>query len=150
MVCLFSCSLAVAFIAASLFVMLNKSDKVDKLINVLSPEKKDIYENIRKERMTIYMYGLVAGLVAGLVMIWLLKDKIYGKLSLTCLFIVTVFIVQLVVYHFYPKSKWMLDYLDKPEEIQAWSAVYKQMKMNYHVGFIAGLVGYGLACYAFA
>ena len=40
------------------------------------------------------------------------------------------------------KSSYMLNHLDKPEQVSAWLEIYKHMKMRKLVGMLIGLVGY--------
>ena len=41
-----------------------------------------------------------------------------------------------------PKSKYILNYLDKKKQIDMWLEVYKNMTNNYIYGSLLGLVGY--------
>jgi hypothetical protein len=49
----------------------------------------------------------------------------------------------------HPKSDWMLDHLQKKEEIRDWLQMYKEMQYNYHIGITLGIIAVGFLAFAF-
>ncbi len=56
--------------------------------------------------------------------------------------VVILVITQLLFYKLMPKSKWMLNHIDKKEQIDAWLEIYKYMANRAHVGFMIGIVSF--------
>jgi hypothetical protein len=43
----------------------------------------------------------------------------------------------------------MLNHLNSPEENKAWLEMYCEMKYNYHLGFVFGIIAVGMLAFAF-
>lgn len=143
MVCYTTCALAVAFIVASLYIMLSKSNYSD-YENVFD---KEILDKIVKDRLKIYIIASIVGIILGLIYVIWKKNKI-STFPLICTAILIFFITQWIVYMVYPKSDYLLNYVTNNEQSRAWLNVYQQMMKKFLFGFIIGLVGYGLLCLA--
>ena len=143
MVCYTTCALAVAFIVASLYIMLSKSNYSD-YENVFD---KEILDKIVKDRLKIYIIASIIGIILGLIYVIWKKNKI-STFPLICTAILIFFITQWIVYMVYPKSDYLLNYVTNNEQSKAWLNVYQQMMKKFLIGFLIGLVGYGLLCLA--
>lgn len=143
MVCYTTCALAVAFIVASLYIMLSKSNYSD-YENVFD---KEILDKIVKERLKIYMIASIIGIILGVIYVIWKKNKV-STFPLICTAILIFFITQWIVYMVYPKSDYLLNYVTNNEQSKAWLNVYQQMMKKFLIGFLIGLVGYGLLCLA--
>jgi hypothetical protein len=69
--------------------------------------------------------------------------------SMVCL---TVFIAFLTNYFYYvlsPKTKWMLNSIDTPEQTKAWFEMYRTMQVYYHGSLVLGIIAIGLVAFAF-
>lgn len=143
MVCYTTCALAVAFIVASLYIMLSKSNYSD----YESVFDKEILDKIVKDRLKIYIIASIVGIILGLIYVIWKKNKI-STFPLICTAILIFFITQWIVYMVYPKSDYLLNYVTNNEQSKAWLNVYQQMMKKFLFGFIIGLVGYGLLCLA--
>lgn len=143
MVCYTTCALAVAFIIASLYIMLSKSNYGD-YENVFD---KEILDKIVKDRLKIYMIASIVGIILGLIYVIWKKNKI-STFPLICTSILIFFITQWIVYMVYPKSDYLLNYVTNNEQSKAWLNVYQQMMKKFLIGFLIGLIGYGLLCLA--
>ena len=64
-----NCLVAVGMFSGMLYLMLNyrKSIVLKNFIDTLSPELLEIYQDVSYERMTIYIQGMVFGLIIGLI-----------------------------------------------------------------------------------
>jgi hypothetical protein len=113
----------------------------------LNDKQKEIYNSVKKERLTLYFKGLIVGsILAGL---YLYNNKLdsYNKIRHSCVFVAIAMSTQYLVYQLAPKKVYMLNVLDKKEQIDKWLEVYKAMKQRYHLGMVYGLVGYYLLSY---
>jgi len=110
------------------------------------------YDEISKERASIYFQGYGVGLLFSLVfLIYNYKFK-KEKLKWPYLVLTTIsicFIVNYFYYKIYPKSDWLLNYVKTQEESKAWLNLYKELQTNYHIGLVYGLIGAGLLALAF-
>ena len=130
----------------------DKSDVVKNYKSKLSPELREKYEKITKERMLISYKGYALGLILSLIIILYnkyTKPKVFNTFSLVCIIISTSFITNYFYYILSPKSDTMLNYLQKKEDIQSWQSVYREMQYNYHMGIVLGIIGVGILGVAF-
>ena len=118
-----TCSIALGFICASLFIPPIKLQGLD-------PQQQHIYDSIVQERKRIYMTGLIVGGVLGAV-VWLKTKKQCHALS-------TLFVTTYFVYKLLPKSAYMLEHL-REDQIPQWTEINRKMSLRYHIGFIVGL-----------
>ena len=97
-------------------------------------------------------YGYSLGLVLSLIIILynykLSKNKLTTT-SLVCLVIVVSFLTNYFYYILSPKSTYMLDHINSPEQTKAWLAMYKAMQFNYHFGMVIGIIAVGVLAFAF-
>jgi cbb3-type cytochrome oxidase subunit 3 len=105
-----------------------------------------------KERTQIFFTGYLIGFfLAGLLIYYntqIKKDKM-GPLAMVCLTISVAFITNYFYYILTPKTKWMLDSIEDPEQAKAWLKMYKSMQIYYHGSLALGLVAVGLVAFAF-
>lgn len=150
MVCYTSCVLSVAFISASIFVILNteKDEKIQKLLNELSPIQKQLYFNIQQERRMIYTQGFIGGFILSLIALYFMKEKM-NRLGNLCMVGAITFTFSYFFYILSPKKYSMIESLDEKQDRVAWWEVYKVMQKYYHVGFIFGLLAVIFFCNIF-
>lgn len=154
MVCSVSCMISTIFIIGMIYFYnaTDKSDVVKKYKSKLSPELREKYEKITKERMLISYKGYALGLIVSFLIILYnkyTKPKAFNTFSLVCIIISTSFITNYFYYILSPKSDTMLNYLQKKEDIQSWQSVYREMQYNYHMGIVLGIIGVGILGVAF-
>ena len=147
MVCYISCSIAIGFIVASLMTIMAHNDNFLALRASVDEESRKVIDKIVKERMLLYVRGSLLGIIIAVVFLFWAKDS-FAKYTTICTFIIIMFIVQIGVYTMSPKRDFILNHLKTPEQNKLWLEVYKDMKKRYHLGFLIGLVGYGVLCYA--
>lgn len=154
MVCSVSCTISTIFIIGMIYFYnaTDKSDVVKNYKSKLSPELREKYEKITKERMLISYKGYALGLIVSFLIILYnkyTKPKVFNTFSLVCIIISTSFITNYFYYILSPKSDTMLNYLQKKEDIQSWQSVYREMQYNYHMGIVLGIIGVGILGVAF-
>ena len=128
--------------------MTDKSQIVKQYKKQLSPELQKRYKKIAKERMIISYYGYGLGLILSLFVIFYLKQK-KRTFSLVCTVMATCFLTNYFYYMLSPKSDWMLNHIDSPEQVKAWLQMYREMSYNYHMGIVLGIIGVGIFAFAF-
>jgi hypothetical protein len=146
MICNNSCILAGAFIFASIYVSLNVNKKTlqHPLFKILNQTQKKKYAEITNERKNIYLKGFLLGFIfsiSGLILLNNFQLFKMNKFKNICFVISTSFTINYFFYILYPKSDYMVKYLETTQQKQAWLEIYKTMQFNYHLGFAIGLVG---------
>ena len=143
--------ISVVFIIGMIYFynMSDKSEIVKKYKNQLSPDLQKRYEKITKERMVISYYGYGVGLLLSLFVIFYLKKRKIRTFSLVCTVMATCFLTNYFYYMLSPKSDWMLNHIDSPDQVKAWLQMYREMSYNYHMGIALGIIGVGIFAFAF-
>ena len=133
------CSAAIVILLSSVFMMFLKDNNLFlKFMNTLNSDQKEIYNKIIKERLSLYFGGMLLGIFIGL--LYLFNS---GKSNRNiCIFIVIVFITKMIVYKGYPKSTYMLYHLDKKEQVDAWTDIYRNMKKIWMLSFVFSIISY--------
>jgi uncharacterized membrane protein len=159
MPCSGTCLLATALIIAMIYFQnaTTKSKIVQEYKKQLPSNLQNLYEKLSTERLHINYYGYTLGLVLSLIIILynynLTKNNKLqlskSNTSLVCLVIVVSFFTNYFYYILSPKSTYMLDHINSPEQTKAWLAMYREMQYNYHMGFVIGVVAVGVLAYAF-
>lgn len=145
MVCVWSCALAIIFIAGMVYTMYmsDKTELIQNFMNILTEEQRERYNRIREERLKIYYQGFGLGILFSLVIIfWNYKNsRKLNKLGLLCLVGGITMVTNYFYYILSPKSDWMIMHLNDDKQRFAWLHVYKNMQRNYHIGLVLGIVG---------
>ena len=141
MSCVPTCLLGGALIGSSVMSMLgcSKGKKFDRFNELLDNNQKKIYADIKNERMSIYIQGLVMGIILASLVVSMSN---VNKNSKVCLFILIALGFNYFYYQLYPKSTYMLEHTYSKEQNKAWLEIYKEMKMRHKVGLILGGLGY--------
>ena len=154
MPCSTTCMIAVALIIAMIYFQnaTSKSKIVQEYKKQLPSNLQNLYEKISAERLRLNYYGYALGLILSLIIILYNYTSKRNKLtttSLVCLVIVVSFLTNYFYYILSPKSTYMLDHINSPEQTKAWLAMYREMQYNYHLGFVIGVVAVGVLAFAF-
>ena len=141
MKCLNYCALGSAFLGSSILTMMT-SKQSKNFINfekLLNDKQKNIYQKITKERMSIYIKGLILGVLLAVLITFNSSLKRTNKL---CIFVVIALGVNYLFYSLHPKTTYMLLHLNSQQQNEAWLNIYKEMKLRCKIGLLLGLVGY--------
>ena len=154
MPCSATCMIAAALIIAMIYFQnaTSKSKIVQEYKKPFPSNLQNLYEKISAERLRLNYYGYTLGLVLSLIIILYNYTSKRNKLtntSLVCLVIVVSFLTNYFYYILSPKSTYMLDHINSPEQTKAWLAMYREMQYNYHLGFVIGVVAVGVLAFAF-
>jgi uncharacterized protein YacL len=132
--------------------MTNKSEIVNHYKEKLPSGLQKRYENISEERKKISIHGYILGLVFSLLIIFYnlkIKGQKLNTTSLVCTVMATCFLTNYFYYMLTPKSDWMLNHINNPEQVKAWLQMYREMSYNYHAGLALGIIGVGILAFAF-
>lgn len=147
-----TCFVAALLLGGSLYISLSaKNGPFEKYEKSMDSEQLKIYKEIRNERTKIYSNGAILGLILSLIYLFMNREN--GIFNTNILVkhgcaIMTIFFVTInAFYSFYPKSKYMLNYLNTREQIDLWLETYLYMKNKYDIGLILGACGYAIAKY---
>jgi len=154
MPCSITCMVAVALIIAMIYFQnaTSKSIIVKEYKKQLPSNLQNLYEKIASERMRINFYGYGLGLILSLIIIlynYSFKKNKLTITSLVCLVIVVSFFTNYFYYILSPKSNYMLNHINSPEQTKAWLTMYKEMQYNYHFGMVIGIIAVGVLAFAF-
>ena len=153
MPCYISCALATIFIIASIFTtnMTQKNNTIQQYQSQLPSNLQNIYKKITQERQKIYYCGYALGLVLSVIIIFY---KTQNRISMAngtmiCTIIAVSFITNYFYYMLSPKSTYMLQHINSPEQTKAWLSMYKAMQYYWHAGLVLGIIAVAFLGLAF-
>ena len=120
------------------------SDHFKRFYNLLDAGQKNKYECIVKERLMIYLGGMVIGSV--LSYIYYHQNK--NTKHLFCKVLVIGYLVKLVFYYLFPKSPLMIYSLYSKDQTDAWADIYSEMKSRWIHSLFIGFFAYVFLTYA--
>ncbi len=146
--CYYACMLAAASFSSMLYLMFNpnKSNIINNFESLLDNNQKRRYKDIVNYRLTIYILGLLLGLIIGFIY---LNTIATTNISRVCIFTVLVLGINYTFYMIIPKNDYIIKHLNTNEQIEAWLDVYTEMKYRNYLGFILGIITYILISYIY-
>ena len=141
MPCTITCFIAILILIAMIIMtgFVSMDPFIQDYQRKLSPELKGVYENIVRERSTIYFNGYMIGFVLSIFVILfnlnVLKSKIPTS-GMVCIVITVSFIVNYFYYFLSPKSDYMLNHITQASDKDAWMKMYSKMQYYYHISFV--------------
>ena len=154
MACFISCMVSLVFIIGMIYFY-NKTNNnaiVKHYKEQLPSDLKILYDKIAGERKMISIYGYILGFIISLIIIFYnlnLKGKKLSTIPIFCIVLSTSFVTNYFYYILSPKTDWMINHLNSPEQIKAWLQMYREMQYNYHMGLVLGIIGVGMFAMAF-
>ena len=154
MPCSQTCLVATALIISMIYFQnaTTKSKVVQMYKDQLPSNLQIRYEKITKERLRIYYYGYILGFILSFIIImynYTLKRNKLTNMNIVCLTIVVSFFTNYFYYILSPKTDWMLNHINSPEQTKAWLTMYRSMQVNYHMGLVIGIIAVGVFAFAF-
>ena len=152
--CTISCSISAIFLIGMMYMnySITKSQIILQYKLQLPEKLQKIYEQITNERTTIYYQGYVLGFILSLFIILgnVYSDhKLLSTTSMVCLVLAISFITNYFYYILSPKKKWMLNYIETPDQTKLWLQMYRGMQVYYHTGLVLGIIAVGIFAHAF-
>ena len=141
------CFIGLTLILSSIYMSLENrnSDHFKRFYNLLDSGQKNKYESIVKERMMIYIAGMLLGSVLGY--FYYRKNK--GNKYLFCKVLIISYLTKLGFYYFFPKSPLMLYSLNSKDQTDAWADIYSEMKDRWKKSLLIGFSAYIFVTLAF-
>jgi len=144
MPCYISCALATIFVISSIFMtnMTQKNKTIQTYQSQLPSNLQNIYKKITDERQRIYYCGYALGLILSIIIIVYKNQKRIPMTNATmvCTVITVSFITNYFYYSLSPKSTYMLEHINSPEQTKAWLTMYKAMQYYWHAGLVLGII----------
>lgn len=152
-----SCALATIFLIGSIFMTnaTQKNKTIQHYRSQLPSSLQNLYAKITAERQRIYYYGYALGLIISIIIIYYnttLSSRNNIKMTsatMVCVIITVSFITNYFYYMLSPKSTYMLEHINSPEQTKAWLTMYKTMQYYWHAGLVLGIVAVGFLALAF-
>jgi uncharacterized protein YacL len=141
MTCLNYCVLGAAFLGSSILTMMasKQSNNFVNFRKLLNQRQLEIYNGITRERLSIYIQGLILGVLLAVLITF--NSSLRGTNKL-CVFVVIALGTNYLFYSLHPKSTYMLLHLTSQQQNEAWLNIYKEMKLRCKLGLLLGLAGY--------
>jgi len=142
MFCGITCSIGLMFLIANLYVTFtaDKTKQKNDFYNTLSRDKIEKYESIINERRGIYFKGYGLGFMLAFITLFFYEKFQPNELNRICFIGGITLSVNYFYYMLSPKTDYMILHLDNKQEREAWLKIYKSMQINYHAGFLLGLI----------
>jgi uncharacterized protein YacL len=153
MACSVTCSIALVFIIGKIYFYnaTTNSEIVKHYKEKLPTDLRNLYDKLSNERLRISCYGYALGLFLSFFIIYynLQSKKKINITSLVCIVITTCFLTNYFYYILTPKSDWMLNHINTPEQTKLWLQMYRTMSVYYHSGLVLGILAVGIFAFAF-
>ena len=135
-----SCLIGFTLLIASIYMSLDDTKSVvfQRFHRLLDESQKRVYESIVRERLRIYVIGMVLGLVLGISYFMKNRKDPYRLCKCLCI----VYVVKLGFYYLSPKQPLMLYSLTEERQVEAWADIYTHMKQQWVTSLFVGFVGY--------
>jgi len=154
MVCSLTSGLAVVFVLAMILMTywMTVNQTTQKYKAQLSPALQKAYKEIVRERTQIFYTGYIIGFFLAALLIYYntqVKKEKMGTRAMVCLTVLVAFLTNYFYYVLTPKTKWMLDSIETPEQTKAWLHMYRSMQFYYHSSLAFGLIAVGILTLAY-
>lgn len=143
------CALGVAFLMAMMVVIYFSCDIMEQnkaFYLSMTSQQRQIYQNIKRERLEIFLQASIAGLVIGLAILYMMNFSRVNRIGSGCILLAIAFATQYFWYIIAPKKDWMVLHL-REWQIPTWQKIYRVHQQRYHIALVIGLVGYFLLGY---
>jgi len=152
--CSITCIFSAVFVISMIFMTnaMSTSQTIQTYQKQLPQDLQILYQQIREERTQIFYTGYAIGFILALIIIVYntqIKKTKMGWPAMVCLTVIVAFITNYFYYILTPKTKWMLDHIENPDQTKAWLQMYKSMQTYYHSSLVFGIIAIGLFAFAF-
>ena len=127
------CLISLCMICTLISVLFVNKKYFTHFENSLDKNKKEIYKKIKLERLNIYIFSSVVGLLSGIMLF---------NGNNICTAIACALFLQNFIYCIFPKSKYMLEYVETRQQASKWLDIYLHMKSLTNYAIIVGLLLY--------
>ena len=141
------CLIGITLLFSSIYMSIENrdTDHFKRFYNLLDAGQKNKYESIVKERLMIYLGGMILGSIIS----YIYYNKHKNTQYIFCKVLVISYLVKLGFYYLFPKSPLMLYSLHSKDQVQAWADIYSEMKNRWVKSLMIGFFAYIFLTYAF-
>lgn len=118
-----------------LFYKVSGAEEIKTMTKDFTEHQKKIYKDIQQERRTHYIYGLLFGVVLAI-----LYMNFFPITHPVCTYVGISTMFAQNFYLLMPKSKWMIEYFENPQDIYNWNKVYQKFRYLSAYGNLLGFV----------
>ena len=154
--CSISCAIALVFIISMIYMnnATQNSQTIQLYQEQLPTNLKNLYAKLTNERLRIYYYGYALGFILSLIIIIYnyQKSKPSHRMTTTAMVCTTITVSFITNYFYYmlsPKSDYMLNHINSPEQTKAWLTMYRHMQYYFHAGLVLGIIAVAFLAFAF-
>lgn len=119
-----------------LFYKLTGAEEIRVMTSKFSEHQKKIYKEIQQERRMQYIFSLLLGIASAILYITTFPNAKHP----VCAYVGIATMMAQNFYLLMPKSKWMVEYLDNPQDVFNWNKVYKKFQYLSAYGNFLGFV----------
>lgn len=136
------CQIGAGLVTASVLVSMLSTKGKKQFLASLDADQLALFKRIARTRLMIYLAALgVGGAIGWLVVSGMGADSGWSGV---CTGTGVATTVAYFVYRLWPKEHWMLNHVTSPQQTQLWLQMYRTMTLNFHAGFLVGVVGYAV------
>eukprot|EP00873_Tetraselmis_striata_P043894 jgi/Tetstr1/464158/TSEL_008963.t1 len=138
-----ACQLGAGLVTASVLVSMLSTKGKKQFVASLDEGQQEAFRRIARTRLMIYLAALGVGGAVG----WLVVAGMGGAgsgWSGVCTGTGVATAVAYFVYRLWPKDQWMLNHVTSAHQTQLWLQMYRTTTVNFHAGFLLGVVGFGV------
>ena len=141
------CGVSAGFIFTSFFMLLISRYVSKDFVSLLNNEQKEEYDKVIYERRKILTISFVVSFFLSYLFNKFHKNNSSVPL-IECSNTLVFVLLQYFIYTLYPKKYNMFDFVKNDSKLnEEWIKVYKQMKYDWTVGILSGIIGYVLIIY---
>lgn len=135
-----NCKVSQIIFCTQILMMLscNQLPELEIFKNLLTRGQLQIFQKIQRTRLLVYLYGGMFGAILAK----LLTQEF-------CTQALVIMIVQTVFYINYPWVELMVNYLDTPQQKQAWTNLNNKVSIIYSYALFVGGISSILSAYLF-
>uniref|UniRef100_A0A6C0F935 Uncharacterized protein n=1 Tax=viral metagenome TaxID=1070528 RepID=A0A6C0F935_9ZZZZ len=135
-----NCKISQIIFCAQIIMMLscNQLPELEIFKNLLTKGQLQIFKKIQRTRLLVYLYGGMFGAILAK----LLTQEFCSQALL-------IMVIQTIFYFNYPWVELMVDYLDTPQQKQAWKNLNNRVGRIYTYSLLAGGLSSILSVYLF-
>jgi uncharacterized protein YacL len=137
--CFIASFLGFALLLGSFLTMSVSQEQTNLLRNKISGDVAIAYEKIIHERSTIYLQGILLGLILSTICVYIMKQT-PNRFYKTMIYVSVTLFTAVIYYMVVPKSDYMLHHLKSEEQIHTWFQTYRTMQSRYMIGFVLGAI----------
>lgn len=107
--------------------------KISKYVSSLDQNLLKKYDNIKKQRLLIFILGLIISIIFAIIYYFMSKESILNKILIV---LIIILLLPMIIYMIIPKSSYLLENVSREINTKEWFNVYLCMKNAMIYGFL--------------